>query len=67
MFDKTDGSRPWYRRLTIIGAILFGGVNAAENVNVIPPGTSAAVIELTKSLGIFLSTIGIYRHLAPTR
>lgn len=59
-----DSNRPWYQRLTILGAAIFAGVQSAEAVGAVPPGTMATGSELVKIAGAFMATIGAYRQLA---
>lgn len=63
-FTGIDPTRPWYKRLTVIGTLLFGAAQAAETTGQIPPGTTASAADLVKLVGGMLVTLGVYRQVA---
>lgn len=58
---KTDHTKRWWESLTIGAAIVFGGVEAAERVEVVPTGTAKLVADLLQILAGVGTIIGARR------
>lgn len=65
ILDKPAADRPWYKRLTIISAAVFSGIQAAEVAGYVPPGTATATTAAAgKIVSAFTALIGLYRQVA---
>lgn len=65
LLSKPADGRPWYSRLTVLGAIIYAAAEGAEKAGVIPPGTTGATVGAgAELLGQIMALIGIYRQVA---
>lgn len=59
--DGGLGAKPWFRSLTIAGAVGYAAIQAAEGAGAIPAGTSTSVANFVQSLFGMLTVFGLRR------
>ncbi len=58
-------AKKWYQSWTVIGAILYGGLEAAQSVGAVPPGSTNATVGLAEALSQVLIVLGIRKAVRP--
>lgn len=64
ILTNVSPDRPWFERLTLLGVVLLGGLQAAETTGAVPTGTAPAIVELLNRFGELLVVTGIYKQVA---